>query len=1061
MRHTLPQLVMLSIILAPFAGTTDAGLPRWRCWGPDLPDPCRNRLEAVSVVPDTGGAQVWAVGLAGTILRSTGAGWEKVFVDTDLDLRDVVMVASDHGWAVGAAGKVFTWDGSQWRRHPRIIDEDYVITSVAAVPGTTPTMAWAAYYANGVGDFLKFDGSQWKKANQGYLGTIIDVAMVAEDDGWAVGGYTQDGRIHHWNGSDWNHSATVDHWLNGVDFLASDDGWAVGAEGLTVHWNGTTWTPMEPVTHRKLHAVAMNATDDVWAVGEWGTVLHWDGSAWTDLSQYWETMELADVVFRGADIGWTVGEGGTIRRFDGEGWQGVVAPAVDNLDTITATPDTGELWAAGSQSAMLRFDGSRWATVPGSASNYYSVVMLSSDNGWANGRQRFHHWDGLRWEEVQEAESAKDMILTGPDEGWAVGWGGSIRRFNGTQWVEVASPTTRTLRGVSAAAPDDVWICGYSGTILHWNGSEWSLVDPPEEETFDDISMARPDLGFIVGLRSGMGVAIRWNGVNWQNVFLDDEASDLFGVDVIDTPSGAVGWMVGNNGYTARYANGQWYPESAPTSNRLQDVVTISADEAWAVGDGGVILYWSDAPLPEPPSGSLVTAAAKLSGQAGTNWMTDLAVVNLGRSSTTVEAEAWRRDQTNLNPTTRSFDLDPMSSRTFEDVLGGLFGLPNSSAASLLLAADQPLAVSSRTYNSTSNGTYGQAIPAAAMANTFAPGEVAVVTGITEGPAARSNLGLVNTSESPIRVHAEFFEAGGGSLGSIDYDVPARGSIQRNRVIRDVHSGSVDLAWATLRTLDGDFTAFLSTVDAVTGDPVYRPAELLGFGRAESILQGLARVAGAAGTNWKSSLTLVNTTSYTRPMTFERLVRGRANPNPDIREVSLGPGESMVIDDVLSGLFGMSNGAISLKIQGWNDVLMAARTFNQTAQGTYGQLIPAQPASDAIAVGGRGVLVGVVQNQRFRSNLGLTNPSSVPGLVSLTMVNRHGVAVGAPYDVALGPGEVTQIDRISEAFGASQIEGATLIVELAAGSSIQAFLSVIDSRTGDPVFQTPTLGSGP
>jgi hypothetical protein len=276
-------------------------------------------------------------------------------------------------------------------------------------------------------------------------------------------------------------------------------------------------------------------------------------------------------------------------------------------------------------------------------------------------------------------------------------------------------------------------------------------------------------------------------------------------------------------------------------------------------------------------------------------------------------------------------------------------------------------------------------------------------------------------------------------------------------VLREVDSPPVDLAWAVLRSPDGSFMAFLSTVDANTGDPVYRPAVAPRSDYVETVLQGLAKVSGAAGTNWSSSLVLVNTLGGRPTTRFSCLVRGQENPTPEDQLVQLEPYETRVIDDVVAELFGLQTGAISVATYGHGGVLLSARTFNQTEDGTYGQFIPAQMLSDAITTARPGVFVGVVQNEKFRSNLGLTNPNSITAEVSLTLVDRDGVRVGAPHDMSLGPGEVTQLDRVTQLFGAATIDGATLKVELTQGSSIVAFVSIIDRRTGDPVFQTPTM----
>jgi hypothetical protein len=75
----------------------------------------------------------------------------------------------------------------------------------------------------------------------------------------------------------------------------------------------------------------------------------------------------------------------------------------------------------------------------------------------------------------------------------------------------------------------------------------------------------------------------------------------------------------------------------------------------------------------------------------------------------------------------------------------------------------------------------------------------------------------------------------------------------------------------------------------------------------------------------------------------------------------------------------------------------------------------------------------------------------------LDLYDTDGARVGNRQSLKLSPGETIQIDRVVEAFGISGIQGATLVVKPATGSSVDAFLSTIDSRTGDPVFQVPTI----
>jgi photosystem II stability/assembly factor-like uncharacterized protein len=58
-------------------------------------------------------------------------------------------------------------------------------------------------------------------------------------------------------------------------------------------------------------------------------------------------------------------------------------------------------------------------------------------------------------------------------EGWAVGSGGAIIRWDGSNWSNVTSPTTQSLQWVFMVSATDGWAVGHGGTIIRWNGSNW------------------------------------------------------------------------------------------------------------------------------------------------------------------------------------------------------------------------------------------------------------------------------------------------------------------------------------------------------------------------------------------------------------------------------------------------------------------------------------------------------------------------------------------------------------------------------------------------------------
>ncbi len=143
---------------------------------------------------------------------------------------------------------------------------------------------------------------------------------------------------------------------------------------------------------------------------------------------------------------------------------------------------------------------------------------------------------------------------------------------------------------------------------------------------------------------------------------------------------------------------------------------------------------------------------------------------------------------------------------------------------------DGDLVVTSRSSNDAPAGTYGQLIAGVPEAEAVGVGSDAVLPqlsrSLASGSGYRTNLGVVNVTGSALAVEVGFFDAGGGSLGTATYSVPAYGSIQRNNVFQEVTGEEVDGGYAVVRTTTpgGRFLAYASVVDNRSGDPVYIPA---------------------------------------------------------------------------------------------------------------------------------------------------------------------------------------------------------------------------------------------
>ena len=185
----------------------------------------------------------------------------------------------------------------------------------------------------------------------------------------------------------------------------------------------------------------------------------------------------------------------------------------------------------------------------------------------------------------------------------------------------------------------------------------------------------------------------------------------------------------------------------------------------------------------------------------------------------------------------------------------------------------------------------------------------------------------------------------------------------------------------------------------------------------------LARTAGVGGTQWVTDLSIHNLSDTELVVGVQFLEADTANIfNPSFPDrFSLAARETRLVEDALSQLFGYEEdikGALVVTVSntllgaGVNpegvEILATTRTYNTgDPAGTYGQTVPA--LSKAInAAATKSVVTGVVNSQRFRSNLGAMNMTFIDDLRIMYRVLDSSGAVVAEGQKTLQPASVSQ-----------------------------------------------------
>lgn len=288
--------------------------------------------------------------------------------------------------------------------------------------------------------------------------------------------------------------------LRDIAVVSASNAWGVGSSGVIRHWNGQDWVQVASPVSAFLNAVALTSSSDGWAAGDGGVIIRWDGSQWRSFAGGPpSTVDLYDVAMLLPNRGWAVGVKGW--------WSG----------------------SAGSP-LMLSWDGSAWREVALPAS-----VAQNSDHALESAV--------VASPAIPSPNSLDSITMVSQTDGWVVGAGGKIYRWNGTSWNRVSSPTSWHLHSVSMSSANDGWavagnLYGLCKAMLHWDGYSWRFVSCPVSEELLDVFMVSQSNGWAVGWK---GTILHWDGIRWSVV--PTPTDEGLGTVVMTTASD--GWIAG------------------------------------------------------------------------------------------------------------------------------------------------------------------------------------------------------------------------------------------------------------------------------------------------------------------------------------------------------------------------------------------------------------------------------------------------------------------------------------------------------------------------------------
>lgn len=227
-----------------------------------------------------------------------------------------------------------------------------------------------------------------------------------------------------------------------------------------------------------------------------------------------------------------------------------------------------------------------------------------------------------------------------------------------------------------------------------------------------------------------------------------------------------------------------------------------------------------------------VLAAAHATGQNQTVWRTDVELHNPGSGTAQVDISLLVRNQANLEPQKVSVQVPQGACVRLADVLAEKFSFTGTAALRLAPRSGTVLATS-RTYNQTLAGTFGQYVPVPPYSQAIAFGQHGRLVQLSHDPSLaqgfRTNLGLLNPLPTSITIEVDVLDANAATLGTFQETLEPYEYVQLDRVFERVTTTAVDDGFIIVRTLTpaGIFFTYASVVDNLTGDPTLIPPLIL------------------------------------------------------------------------------------------------------------------------------------------------------------------------------------------------------------------------------------------
>ncbi len=270
-------------------------------------------------------------------------------------------------------------------------------------------------------------------------------------------------------------------------------------------------------------------------------------------------------------------------------WEAMAGPAGGVLLSLAGRPGQG-LVACGERGFVLVNNGDAWVPLPIATSYTLSAAAVAPGHIWAVGEfGTVIHFTNGSWSVLQGdlEETLHAIALDGPISGWIAGSAGALIDLRDLM-LEPLPVRRGPIRCISIDDVGDGWAVGDHSLLLRLTNGSWKpRMNSDVRGDLNGVDHRATGEAWAVGAN---GLLLRIDDAGWQAA-PDMHLPTLYSVAFNRRGEG---WAVGDMGTLVWFNGERWVipPAPCPLPVKLISVAWLHDDEAWAIGQHGIVLRW-------------------------------------------------------------------------------------------------------------------------------------------------------------------------------------------------------------------------------------------------------------------------------------------------------------------------------------------------------------------------------------------------------------------------------------------------------------------------------------